>query len=177
MTVQSVAASRRVLLADGRGLSVRRPTGLDPVALASLADVPFAYLVCGQDGDHSASPCGCAEPCDQHAPAVVAALEGDGLVAAAWLHRDEEDPSSGKFGLAIQPAFARAGLVPVMLRELAEEASRRGVRTLRSCVGRGVHDPLEDCRGAGLTVLSSLSFGGVTEVVLGVPLSRGAARA
>jgi hypothetical protein len=62
----------------------------------------------------------------------------------------------------------RAGLVPVVLRELADEAARRGVRRLHSCVGRGTRDPLADCRVAGLPILSSISFGGVTEIVLGV---------
>jgi GNAT superfamily N-acetyltransferase len=171
MTVGTPAASRLVLLGDGRSLFVRTPTDEDRSVLPELRAVPFAYMVCNQEGRPSWSPCGCAEPCEHHEPAVVAALERDGLVAAAWLHRDDNDPSTGKFGLAILPAFSRAGIAPVLLGELAERASHRGLREIRSCVGRGTRDPLADCRKAGVPVLSSMSFGGVTEVVLGVPTS------
>ncbi|MBA4179876.1 MAG: hypothetical protein C0506_04735 [Anaerolinea sp.] len=168
------AGGRTVFLDDGRALVVRKSLPEDSAAVAALSAATSAYFLCGQQAG-PATVCGCTGPCQERDPAVVAVLQDGTLVAAAWLHRDGDDPAAGTFRLSIQPAFSRAGVAPVVLRELAEQAAQRGITRMRSWVGRSSHDPVSDCRGAGLTVLSAMSFGGVTEVVLGAPGVREAA--
>lgn len=116
-----------------------------------------------------------APGCYQAVPAVVAAFLDGSLVAAAWLHNVSGEPSVANFGVTILPAFNRSGIAPVLLHELALEAVRRGVLTMKSCVGRGTRDHMKDCRSAGLPVLSAMGFGGVTEIVLGTSAMREAA--
>lgn len=158
---------RLMLLNDGRTFYVREPHKADLAGLHMLDGVPFAYFARWRSGVSLGSPPPGGEVGEPREPDIIAALGEGLLVAAAWLDQDEEDRSASEFGLAIQPAFRRAGIAPVLLRELARRAVLQGVLRMRSYVGQGTRDPLNDCRGAGLAVLSAMSFGGVTELVLG----------
>lgn len=145
-----------VFLDDGRTVLVRAPSDADLACLANLDGVPLAYFAAVQ-----------GPGCYQAVPAVVAAFLDGSLVAAAWLHNVGGEPCVANFGVTILPAFNRSGIAPVLLHQLALEAVRRGVLTVKSCVGRGTRDHMNDCRSAGLPVLSAMGFGGVTEIVLG----------
>lgn len=156
-----------VPLCDGRTLFLRHPREGDADGVHALEGGPLAYFSRGPEG---AAPDAIRQGTttrEMSNPTLVLALQGGAIVAAAWLAQTEDDPSAGTFSVAIQAAFRHAGLAPVMLRELAGEAARRGITRMGSCVGQGTRDPLNDCRCAGLPVLSALSFGGVTEIVLG----------
>lgn len=164
-----------VALSDGRTLYLRHPREGDAAGVHALEGAPLAYFSRGREG---ASPGAIREATiarEASNPTLVLALEGGAIAAAAWLTQTEDDPSTGNFSVAIQPAFRHASLAPVMLRELAGEAARQGITRMGSCVGQGTRDPLNDCRCAGLPVLSALSFGGVTEIVLGATGVREAA--
>lgn len=169
------AEGRVIFLDDGRTLLVRAPSEGDVACLASLDGAQAAYFAAGQGAGPSGCACSSDESCGQAAPAIVAALLDGSIVAAAWLHNVSGEPRLANFGVAILPAFNRSGIAPVLLQELAVEAVRRGVLAMKSCVGRGTRDPRSDCRNAGLPVLSAMSFGGVTEVVLGTSAMREAA--
>lgn len=175
--VQAATSGRNLTISDGKTVFVRRPLEEDLANLHALDGATFLYFVSGQPAGPSPTICDCDEACDERGPAVIAATSDGDLIAAAWLHRDKDDPADGKFGLAIRHAYSKAGVTPLVLHELAQQAAWRGVRRMRSCVGRGTRDPLADCRNAGLPVLSLFSLGGVTEVVLAAPTPREAALA
>ncbi|MCC7364607.1 MAG: hypothetical protein IT303_09560 [Dehalococcoidia bacterium] len=156
-------ALRTFPMHDGRRAQVRPLSPAERSAVTAFASSPEAHFL------SRPSHCVChrtsATPAEAGPLALLGAFTPDDLlVGAAWL--EHVTGGEAQLALAVNAGMRHGGLVPGLLRAIAEEARARNVHRLTACVPRDSHDPLADFRAAGVRVSSSICLGGVSDVVL-----------
>lgn len=110
---------------------------------------------------------GCAVP-SPDAPAYVAAF-GDGHAVGYAVSEGGRRAGELVLTLGVEPGYQDdEDVIAALLRAVAEDARRAGVRRLVAVVPPARRDPLPLFRAAGIHTLSAVYLGGPAEVVFGL---------
>lgn len=151
---QAVAGS------NGRKLIIEAVGSGDSARLAEF-ERHGAHCVCQGGGRRPAAPTD-----GNGSRLAVSTPEGE-IVAVAFVD-PAEATREGRLTVAVHTGYQHNAVVGRLIEALAGQAREQGYRRLTTCVPRSPGDAMEWFREGGLHTLSSLSVGGVTEVVLGL---------
>lgn len=118
-------------------------------------------------GAHYVCEGGCRPtPAAKGKEVTVAATTPDGRIVGVGIVEPTTTAGEARITVAVHVAYQHDLVVADLLTAVAERARGLGYRRLVTCVARGPGDSSDWFRAAGLRTFSSLSMGGVTEVVL-----------
>lgn len=148
-----------------RDFAVRPARPDDTGSIEELRRSSLGASICPRTACTLSACAGCP-PSEQWRTAVVAAARNGIVVAAAWIDPCKGDSRQAHLGLLVHPRYRNAGIEQALLVSLVARARETGLTALTACVFHDVPNALLLFEDAGLEVLSSLSVGGVSEVVL-----------